>query len=53
MTYDDWKLMCPDDERECDCCGKRNRTLTQCWTTCGLETWACPACRGEDEEDYE
>lgn len=51
-TYDDWKLASPDDERECDCCGKR-RELTRCWTSCGIETYACAKCRGEDEEAYD
>ena len=31
---------------ECDCCSQF-RPLTQCWTSCGLETWACDACQGE------
>jgi hypothetical protein len=35
MTYDDLKLRVSDDERECDCCGKR-RELTRCWTSCGI-----------------
>ena len=40
-------------EGDCDCCGKF-RTLIQCWTTTGLETWACAECRYEtDLEDRE
>jgi len=34
----------------CDCCG-RLRRLSQCWTTTGLETWACAECRHMDEEE--
>jgi hypothetical protein len=54
--YDAWKLASPDDEPgrtyDCDCCGRMtpSRYIEQCWTTTGLETWACPACRGEEEE---
>ena len=52
--YDAWKLASPDDEPgrtySCDCCGKDSRNVEQCWVS-GLETWACPACRGVDEEE--
>jgi hypothetical protein len=30
---------------ECDACGKK-RPLSRCWTTTGLETYACDVCRG-------
>jgi hypothetical protein len=36
---------------DCDVCGKPSRDVEQCWTTTGLETWACPACRGEEPEE--
>jgi hypothetical protein len=36
---------------QCDCCARIVRRTEQCWTSCGLETWACAACRGEDEEE--
>jgi hypothetical protein len=38
---------------DCDCCGKETprRLIRQCWTACGVETWACPACRGESEPE--
>jgi hypothetical protein len=36
-------------EADCDCCGKFRR-VSQTWYN-GLETWACAACRGDDEED--
>jgi hypothetical protein len=55
-SYDAWKLASPDDERrdyDCDVCGKPSRDVEQCWTTTGLETWACPACRGDEEEEEE
>jgi hypothetical protein len=63
-TYDDWKTdydgyqdnlgqeVCIDISKvagECDCCGKRRITLRQCWVS-GTETWACAACRDDDEE---
>jgi hypothetical protein len=58
MSYDSWKLRSPDDDRrtfDCDCCGRSTlrRHVQQCWTDSGLETWACPACRGEQPEDDE
>jgi hypothetical protein len=34
-----------DGFHECDCCGKV-RELTRCWTSCGIETFACDECRG-------
>jgi hypothetical protein len=57
-TYDEWKTTNPADfadDGECDCCA-RKRPLTQCFTSCGLETWACDECRGiepdpDDERD--
>ncbi len=30
---------------QCDCCAKM-RPVSQCWTSCGLETFACDECRG-------
>jgi hypothetical protein len=57
MSYDSWKLMSPDDRRtyDCDCCGRSTlrHHVQQCWTPSGLETWACPECRGEQSEDYD
>jgi hypothetical protein len=64
MTYDDWKTETPEDEAwrkrsrvkqvsgSCDCCGEY-RWLRQCWAPGGLETWACPTCRGEDPDAYD
>ena len=54
MTYDNWKTTEPDphaDEylSECDCCGKMRPHVTRCWTTYGLETFACWECQGNDE----
>lgn len=34
---------------ECDCCGRSDLYLHQVWF-CGLETWACAECRGEDPD---
>jgi hypothetical protein len=53
-TYDEWKTTNPADyepeeiKGECDCCA-RQRVLTRCWTTTGLETFACDECRGVEE----
>ena len=35
---------------DCDCCGKSTPAaqITVCWAF-GMETFACPACRGWDE----
>lgn len=57
MTYDDWKLMSPDEEHrtyDCDCYGKAtpSRYIRLCWAF-GTETFACPACRGINPEDYD
>jgi hypothetical protein len=30
---------------ECDCCGGKDRELTRCFTSCGIETFACEECR--------
>jgi hypothetical protein len=40
---------------DCDCCGALTPIclIQRCWTTTGIETFACPACRGEEEEPYE
>lgn len=35
----------PREMYECDCCSKV-RELTRCWTSCGIETFACDECRG-------
>ncbi len=35
---------------ECDCCGKA-RVLSRCWTTDGIETFACDECRGNGDRD--
>lgn len=37
---------------ECDCCPRQNVQIRQCWVN-GMETWACAACRDDDEEDDE
>lgn len=55
MSYDDWKTADDtvlDDEEcfECDCCS-RLRPLTRTWTSCGIETFACDACRGIEEDE--
>jgi hypothetical protein len=31
---------------QCDCCGQYKEEVSFCITSCGLDTWACPACRG-------
>lgn len=52
-NYDTWKASNPADDAEeepfyeCDCCGKK-RFVSQCWTSDGLETFACDECRGVD-----
>jgi transcription elongation factor Elf1 len=63
MTYDEWKLMTPEEEYdrrqrvykfgECDVCGGRCRAdeVRRCWTSTGIETFACPMCRDEEEGD--
>jgi hypothetical protein len=62
MTYDEWKLETPEDERarrtgikqvsgECDGCGKY-RWLSQTWVG-NLETWACDECRGIEPDAYD
>jgi hypothetical protein len=36
-----------DDELiQCDCCGQFKEDVSFCVTSCGLDTFACPACRG-------
>lgn len=58
MTYDDWKLMTPDEDRdfrhrgmhECDVCGAWVRRLHQT-EAYGIETYACDACTGSDPEE--
>jgi hypothetical protein len=56
--YDAWKTASPDDERrtyDCDVCGASTprRFIRLCWTTTDIETFACPTCRGDEEELYE
>jgi hypothetical protein len=42
---------CEDHQpRECNCCGRMMPNVTQCWTTCGLETWACEDCTSDPRE---
>jgi hypothetical protein len=41
--------MTKQTDGRCDVCGKY-RKLTQAWVT-GVETWACAACSGEDEDE--
>jgi hypothetical protein len=37
---------------DCDCCGQSTpRALVTCSWPFGLETWACPVCRGWTDED--
>jgi len=38
---------------DCDCCSRRAKMLTQCWAAGGVETWACAACRGVDDDEEE
>ena len=40
-----------DRERlsECDCCGKMSYDCEDCIAPGGMDTHACPACRGEDK----
>jgi len=46
-------ILCwPKQLADCDCCGRPRADLRQCWTTTGLETWACAVCRGEEPEVY-
>jgi len=57
-SYDTWKTASPDDERrtyDCDCCGAATpaRLIRQCTSTTGIETFACPACRGEEPYEYD
>lgn len=41
-------------EGQCDCCGEW-RLLQRCWTPgrFPIETFACAACRGEQEDEDE
>jgi hypothetical protein len=54
MSYDTWKATNPADNDNdaddsdiygcCDCCDKQ-RPLSRCWTSDGIETFACEECR--------
>ena len=35
----------------CDCCNELSRELVRCWPM-GIETFACPKCRGVEENAY-
>jgi hypothetical protein len=39
--------MSDEEPRECDCCGEM-KLLSRCLAY-GIETFACDACRGEEE----
>jgi hypothetical protein len=35
-------------EAQCDCCARMvpRDEISRCWTSCGIETFACDDCRG-------
>jgi hypothetical protein len=43
-----WHRECLEDSRSCDCCDKSfpRDEVSRCWTSCGIETFACDECRG-------
>jgi hypothetical protein len=57
-THDAWKTHNPadaeigntheDDTSQCDCCARMvpRDEISRCWTTDGIETFACDDCRG-------
>jgi hypothetical protein len=43
------RLAAADPRRQCDCCGQL-KLVERCWTSTGIETFACSDCRGDFDE---
>jgi hypothetical protein len=49
-SYDGWKQQEPEHASQCDCCGKLKHGCVDI-VAFGMDTHACPECRGVDDPD--